>query len=134
MIKFIKHHVVYRFGMLRQIVGLSSSAKHSKDSATSSVFRVSSTAYYPAANGLAEAFNKTIEKLLKKFISKSQHNWNDKLGECLWAYRTTVRTLTKAIPFSLVYGCEAVHSLEIQIPSLRIALTTKMTNKEKHRL
>jgi len=28
-------------------------------------------AYYPAANGLAEAFNKTIGKLLKKFISKS---------------------------------------------------------------
>jgi len=33
---------------------------------------LSSTAYYPAANGLAEVFNKTIEKLLKKFISKSQ--------------------------------------------------------------
>jgi len=29
-------------------------------------------AYYPAANDLAEAFNKTIEKLLKKFVSKSE--------------------------------------------------------------
>jgi len=27
--------------------------------------------YYPAANGLAEAFNKTIGKLLKKLVSKS---------------------------------------------------------------
>jgi len=27
--------------------------------------------YYLAANGLAKAFNKTIDKLLKKFISKS---------------------------------------------------------------
>jgi len=35
---------------------------------------VLSTAYYPATNGLAEAFNKTIGKLLKKFISKSQHD------------------------------------------------------------
>jgi len=95
---------------------------------------VSSTTYYLAANGLAEAFNKTIGKLLKKFILKSQRNWDDKLGECLWAYRTTVRTPTKATPFSLVYGCEAVLPLEIHIPSLRVALTTKMADGEKHRL
>ena len=94
---------------------------------------MSSTAYYPAANGLAEAFNKTIGKFLKKFVSKSQRDWNDKLGECLWAYRTTVRTPTKATPFSLVYGCEAVLPLEIQIPSLRVALTAEMTTEEKHR-
>jgi len=51
---------------------------------------VSSTAYYPAANGLAESFNKTIGKLFKKFVSKSQRDLDDKLGEFLWAYRTTV--------------------------------------------
>jgi len=64
-------------------------------------------AYYPTANGRAESFNKTIRKLLKKFISKIQCDWDDKLGECLWAYCTTVRTLTKATPFSLVYGYES---------------------------
>ena len=95
---------------------------------------MSSTAYYPATNGLAEAFNKTIGKLLKKFFSKSQCDWDNKLGECLWAYRTTVRTPTKATPFSLVYGCEAVLQLKIQIPSLHVALTMDMTNEEKHRL
>ena len=47
-------------------------------------------------------------------------------------YRTIVRTPTKATPFSLVYGCEAVLPLEIQIPSLRVALTTEMTTEEKH--
>jgi len=40
----------------------------------------------------------------------------------------------KAIPFSLVYRCEAVLSLEIQILSLCIILMTEMTNEEKHRL
>jgi len=93
---------------------------------------VSSTAYYPPANGLAEAFNKTIGKLLKKFVSKSQRDWDERLGECLWAYRTTVRTPTKATPFSLVYGVEAVLPLEIQIPSLRVALATEMTDEEQH--
>jgi len=37
-------------------------------------------------------------------------------------------------PFSLLYRCEAVLPLEIQIPSLCITLTTEMTNEEKHRL
>jgi len=70
-------------------------------------------AYYPAVNGLAKAFNKTIGKLLKKFVLKSQRELDGKSGECLWAYRTTVRTPTKATPFFLVYGCEAVLSLKI---------------------
>ena len=93
---------------------------------------MSSTAYYLTANGLAEAFNKTIGKLLKKFISKSQRDWDDKLGESLWAYRITVRTPTKVTPFSLVYGYEAVLPLEIQISSMCVALTTEMTDEEKH--
>jgi len=93
-----------------------------------------STAYYLAANEPAEAFNKTIGKLLKKFVSKSQHDWDDKLGECLWAYRMMLGTLTKATLFSLVYKCEVVLPLEIQIPSLRVALSTTMTNEDRHQL
>jgi len=74
---------------------------------------VSSIAYYPTTNDLAEAFKKTIGNLLNKFVSRSQHDRDDKLGECVWAYRTTVRTLTKAMAFSFVYGCEAILPLEV---------------------
>ena len=35
-------------------------------------------------------------------------------------YRTSVRTSTRATPFSLVYGMEVVLPVEVQIPSLRI--------------
>jgi len=45
-----------------------------------------------------------------------------------------VRTPTKATPFYLVYGCEVVLPLEIQIPSLLITLATKMMNEEKHQM
>ena len=104
MIKFIKHHVIYRFGVPRRIVhdnGPKFVSQVLQKSATNSKFKVSSTAYYPAANGLAEAFNKTIEKLLKMFVSKRTR------GEYFWAYRTTMRTPTKATPFSLINRCEA---------------------------
>src|ERR1700722_12203697 len=99
-IKFMKHHVIYYFGVPRWVVYNNGpqfvSQPFQKFCNKFRIQSVSSTAYYPAANDLAEAFNKTIEKLLKKFISKSQRDWNEKLGECLWAYRTTVRTSTKA--------------------------------------
>jgi len=95
---------------------------------------VALTAYNPTANGLAEAFNKTIIKLLKKFVSSSKRDWNEKLGECLWAYRITIRTPTGNTPSSLIYKCEAVIPLEIQMPSLRVTLATKMTKEDNDRL
>jgi len=83
---------------------------------------------------LQKLSTRLLENFSKKFVSKSQRDWDDKLGKYLWASRTTVRTPTKSTPFSLVYECEAVLPLKIQIPSLRVALTVEMTNEEKHRL
>lgn len=55
-------------------------------------------------------------------VSGNKRDWHDRLPEALWAYRTRVRGASHATPFSLVYGCEAVLPLEIQIPSLRVAV------------
>jgi len=93
-VNFIKCHIIHRFGVPRQII------HDNGPQFASQVFyqfcnkyqiqNVVSTAYNPATNGLAEAFNKTINKLLKKFVSSSKRDWNEKLGVCLWAYGTTV--------------------------------------------
>ena len=60
-------------------------------------------------------------------VSTHKRDWSDKLPEALWAYRTTIRGPTHSTPFSLVYGCEAVVPLEVQIPSLRVSLQNEMT-------
>ena len=93
-----------------------------------------STPYNPAANGLAEAFNKTLCKILKKMVSSHKRDWSDKLPEALWAYRITIRGPTHSTPFSLVYGCEAVVPLEVQIPSLRVSLQNEMTQESNVKL
>jgi hypothetical protein len=93
-----------------------------------------STGYYPQANGMIEAFNKTLGKILKKTVHKHRRDWHDRLFEALWAYRVTVRTPTQATPYSLVYGCEAVLPLEIQLPSLRVAIHDGLTQDEQVRL
>ena len=63
-----------------------------------------SSMYYAAANGLAEAFNKTLCNLLKKVVPKSKRYWHDKMEEALWAYQTTHRTPTQATPYSFIFG------------------------------
>src|SRR4051812_9212600 len=69
-IQFIKHHVIYSFGVPRRIVHDNgpqfASYSFQRFSTKFRIQSISSTAYYPPANGLAEAFNKIIGKLLKK--------------------------------------------------------------------
>ncbi|KAI3470777.1 hypothetical protein Pfo_027440 [Paulownia fortunei] len=93
-----------------------------------------SSIYYATANGLAEAFNKTLCTLLKKVIAKSKRDWQERIEEALWAYRTTFRTPTQATPYALMYGVEAIVPLEQQIPSLRIAIQEGLTEEENARL
>ncbi|KAI5324478.1 hypothetical protein L3X38_033551 [Prunus dulcis] len=86
------------------------------------------------ANGLAEAFNKTLCNLLKKVVGRTKKDWHEGINEALWAYRTTYRTPTQATPYSVVYGVEAVLPLESQIPSLRMAIQEGLTDEENAKL
>ncbi|XP_038885991.1 uncharacterized protein LOC120076296 [Benincasa hispida] len=93
-----------------------------------------SSIYNVAAKGLAEAFNKTLYNLLKKIVSKSKRDWQEKIGEALWAYRTTHRTPIGVTPYSLVYGAEAVLPLEREIPSLRMSVQEGLTTEDNAKL
>ena len=60
-----------------------------------------STAYRPQMNGVVEAANKNIKKILRKMIDKHR-GWHEMLPYALLGYRTTVRTSTGATPYLLV--------------------------------
>jgi len=59
---------------------------------------------------------------LAKTIKKNGRDWHDQLPYALWAYRISERTTIGATTYSLMYGDKVVIPLEIEIPSLRIAL------------
>ena len=48
----------------------------------------------------------------------------------LHGYRRAVCTSTGATPFSLVYGMEDVLPIEVDIPSLRVIMETKLLEAE----
>jgi hypothetical protein len=60
------------------------------------------------ANGQAEASNQILIKLIKKKIDEQPRRWHLTLHESLWAYRMACHGLTKASPYELVYGHNAV--------------------------
>ena len=85
--------------------------------------------YRPKMNGAVEAANKNVKKIMAKMID-TYKDWHEKLSFTLHAYQTVVRTSTRAIPFSLVYGMEAVLPIEIEILSLRVLMEAKLEEVE----
>lgn len=71
---------------------------------------------------------------MKKVVHKNKREWHEKMLSNLWAYRTTVRTPTGSTPYALVFGGEAVFPLEMQFPSLRVAIKEELTDEENAKL
>jgi len=135
---FIRTHIIYRYGVPRYII--TDNGKPFVNNLLTSLcekFKFAqhkSSMYHASATGLAEAFNKTLCNLLKNIAAKSKRDWHDRLGEALWAYRTTYKTLTQSTPFALMYGVEVVLPLELQILSLRVTIQEGLTEDENHKL
>ncbi|XP_070042800.1 uncharacterized protein [Nicotiana tomentosiformis] len=62
-----------------------------------------STAYRPQMNGVVEAANKNIKKILRKMVDNYK-KWHEKLPFAFLGYRTTVHMSTGGTPYLLVYG------------------------------
>ncbi|XP_070017576.1 uncharacterized protein [Nicotiana sylvestris] len=80
-------------------------------------------------NGAVEAANKNIKKILRKMV-EGHKQWYEKLSFALLGYRTTVRTSTRATPYMLVYGTEAVIPAKVEIPFLRIIQEVELDDAE----
>ncbi|XP_049346809.1 uncharacterized protein LOC125811348 [Solanum verrucosum] len=120
---FVRNNIVCRFGIPESIITYSA-ANLNNDlmKETCERFKIThqnSTIYRPQMNGAVEAANKNIKKILRKIVD-SHRQWHEKLPYALLSYRTTIRTLTGATPYMLVYGSEAVIHAEVEIPSVRI--------------
>ena len=59
--------------------------------------------------------------------TKNHEDWRLQLPYALWVYRTSIRSSTRATPYSLVYGMEVVLPIEMGVRSLRTVLESEIS-------
>ena len=89
-----------------------------------------STPYHPRANGQTKKTNGILCKIFTKIVQGSNTNWDACIYDALWAYRCAYKVTTKSTAFQLVYGQEAILPIEMELPSLRIAIVERMGDGE----
>jgi hypothetical protein len=57
--------------------------------------------------------------LIKKKIEETPRRWHEVLSEALWAHRVSKHGASKVTPFELVFGQEAVLTIEINLQGYR---------------
>ena len=75
------------------------------------------TAYHPAGNGQVENFNKTLKGLLKAKVQEEVNTWDDHIGACMMAYRSSIHQSTGYTPFYLMFGREMRLPIDVMIGS-----------------
>eukprot|EP00253_Pinus_taeda_P028747 PITA_28747 len=120
------NHVVSRFGVPQVIVTDHGSHFHNHmmvELATKlGLSHDNSTPYYLQSNGQVEAINKVLKRMLQRMIGVHKRNWLLILYSALWAYRTSLRNMTRFTPFQLVYGLEVVLPIQCEISSLKLII------------
>ncbi|XP_058746121.1 uncharacterized protein LOC131618991 [Vicia villosa] len=131
--RFIKHHIICRYGVPERIItdnGSNLNNKMMKELCENfKITHHNSSPYRPKMNGAVEAANKNIKKIVQKMVV-TYKDWHEMLPFALHGYRTSVRTSTGATPFSLVYGMEAILPVEVEIPSLRVLTDVKLSEAD----
>ncbi|CAN6562475.1 unnamed protein product [Malus baccata var. baccata] len=114
---FIASKILHRYVVPETIVtdrGPSFISKEVEEFASQyKIKMIQSSPYYPQSNGQAEASNKILVNIIKRMVIDSPEKWHERLGNTLWAYRTSKRAGTRTTPYALTFGqdarCNAPH-------------------------
>ena len=131
--QFIQNNIVCRYGVPYEII--SDNGQYFKGETKKLLRQLNiqhhkSSPYRPQTNGVMEAANKNIGKILKK-STKNYKDQHLQLPYALWGYRTSIRSSTGVTSYSLVYVMESVLPIEMGVCSLRIVLENEIPEADQ---
>ncbi|CAN6558362.1 unnamed protein product [Malus baccata var. baccata] len=74
---------------------------------------------YPASSK-GHTFKIVATDYFTKMVTDSPEKWHEKLGNTLWAYRTSKRAGIETTPYALTFGQDAMLPMKINVSSVRI--------------
>ena len=86
-----------------------------------------STAYHPQSDGQTERDNRTLESIIRNFVSTNFDNWDTLLPAAEFSYNNSKQKSTQETPFFLNYGMHPVTPLDrvVNVPiDTDVAATT----------
>ncbi|CAL2229549.1 unnamed protein product [Prunus armeniaca] len=132
---FIWHNIVCRFGIPHTIVTDNGqqfdNAKFKQFCYNLKIRLCFPSPTNPQSNSQVEVVKKIIKKTLKTKLDKAKGCWPELLLEVLWSCRTTFRTSTREILFSLSFGTEVVALVEIGQPTYRTSTYDAEANEKQ---
>lgn len=130
-IRFVKEHIIYRFGIEQTITTDQGSVfileQFRNFVEETGVTLIQPSPYYSQANGQTKASNEIIIKSINRKLDEYPKQWHDKLAKTLWPYRMSCNVATMNMPYQLVYDQEAVKPWEININSRRITFQNELS-------
>ena len=73
------------------------------------------TAYHLQCNGLVERYNHTFAEMLSMYVNSQHNDWNELVDIVTFGYNTRSQDSTGVSPFLLLYGREAVLSIDVAL-------------------
>lgn len=61
------------------------------------------TPYYPQTSGQVEVNNRQLKQILEKNVTHYRKDWQKRLDDAVWAYKTAFKTPIRTSPYKLVY-------------------------------
>ena len=120
---FVWKNIVCRFGVPRRLISDNgtqfASQQLGKLCTEVGIKQVFASVEYPQTNGQVESANSVLLRGLKRRLEKAKGAWAEEVPRIVWAYHTTPQSSTMEMPFSLVYGSDAMIPVEIHESSPR---------------
>lgn len=74
------------------------------------------TSYHPNSNSIVERANRNIGVAIAKKVNQWHDNWDQVLSAIIFGLNTCYHTITKQIPFTLLYSTPVPHQTDILFP------------------